>query len=271
MNKQNFRSSRRHISLAAVVLVLTLSFSPQQSRADGLNWMIAPYAWAADFAVDVNVNGDPALGADLSFDDLLDKLDMAFMGHIEVSSDNFGAFFDGIYMSLADDKVVPIGPGGPIVGDLTIDSSLKTNIYELGLFYRMGSGEVGSSAFDIVGGVRLVDVAQNIDIVLPGPGATPVNKKIDVSETDIFVGARLVGKFTEKWHYKLRADIAGGGTEGTINGLAAVGYAFGQSGLFSLDLGYRYMNIELKSENSNGTIESDITVSGPVLGFIFNF
>ena len=69
----------------------------------------------------------------------------------------------------------------------------------------------------------------------------------------------------------MRADIAGGGTEGTINGLAAVGYAFGQSGLFSLDLGYRYMNIELKSENSNGTIESDITVSGPVLGFIFNF
>ena len=271
MNTQNVRTSRRQIALAAVMLALTLSFAPQQSRADGLNWTIAPYLWASDVAMDVKVNGDPAFGVDVAFDDLLDKLDMAFMGHIEMSSDKFGALFDGIYISLADDKVIPIGPGGPILGDLTIDTSLKLNIYELGMFYRMGSGEVGSSAFDIVGGIRLVDVAQDIDIVLPGPGATPVNKQIDAAETDIFVGARLVGKFTEKWHYKLRADIAGGGTEGTINGLAAVGYTFGQSGLFSLDLGYRYMNIELKGENSAGTTESDITMSGPVLGFIFNF
>jgi hypothetical protein len=31
------------------------------------------------------------------------------------------------------------------------------------------------------------------------------------------------------------------------------------------------MNIELKSEDTNGTIESETTMSGPVLGFIFTF
>ena len=98
-----------------------------------------------------------------------------------------------------------------------------------------------------------------------------VNQGIETSETDIFLGARLSGKFTEKWHYRLRADYAGGGTEGTINGIAAVGYTFGQTGLFSLDLGYRYMNIELKDEGANGTTGSEITMSGPILGFIFNF
>jgi hypothetical protein len=88
----------------------------------------------------------------------------------------------------------------------------------------------------------------------------------------IYLSARrLVGEFSERWHYKLRADIAGGGTEGTINGLAAVGYTFGQTGLFSLDLGYRYMNIELKDGDADETVKTDITMSDPVVGFIFNF
>jgi hypothetical protein len=270
MNTLSLETRRRQFTLAFVSLVVFLGLSPQQSRADDLTWTIAPYLWASDVAMDVAVNGDPILGVDASFSDILDKLDMAFMGHIEVSSDEFGAFFDGIYISLADDQVINLGPGGPILGDLLVDVSLKMNIYELGGFYRMGSGEVGSSAFDIIGGIRLVDVAQNVDITLPGPGAMPINKVIDAAETDIMVGVRLSGKFTEKWHYKLRADYAGGGTEGTINGLAAVGYTFGQ-GLFSLDLGYRYMNIELKNEDADGVVESEITMSGPVLGFIFTF
>ena len=271
MNAHYFENCHRSFLSAAVVLVATLSFSPQQSHAGDLTWTIAPYLWASDVAMDVSIKGDPVLGVDAAFSDILDKLDMAFMGHIEVSSDTFGAFVDGIYISLADDQVINLGPGGPILGDLLVDISLKMNIYELGGFYRMGSGEVGSSAFDIIGGFRLVDVVQDIDIVLPGPGAVPVNKVIDAAETDVFVGARLIGKFTERWHYKLRADYGSGGTEGTINGLAAVGYTFGQSGLFSLDLGYRYLNIELKNEDSGITTESEITMSGPALGFIFSF
>jgi hypothetical protein len=270
MNANIYRKSRRKMSLAIVLLVVSLGFTPERSNAGDLNWTVAPYFWAGDIGLDVAVNGDPIIGADITFNDLVDKLEMAFMGHVEVSSDNFGVFFDGIYFSLADSDVINFGPGGPILGDLLVDTDLKLKVYELGALYRMGSGEVGSSAFDIIGGVRLIDVNQNINIVLPGPGATPIDKIIDAAETDIFVGARLSGKFTEKWHYKLRADYAGGGTEGTINGLAAVGYTFGK-GLFSLDLGYRYMNIELKNEDADGTIESEITMSGPVLGFIFTF
>jgi hypothetical protein len=270
MNICLVKNLHRRFSLTVVLLVATLGFSPQQSHADDLTWTIAPYLWASDVAMDVAVNGDPAFGGDVAFKDLLDKVDTALMGHIELSSGTFGAFFDGIYLDLSDSKVINLGPGGPIIGDIPVDIGLKMKIYELGGLYRMGSGEVGSVAFDVIGGVRLVDITQNFDLVLPGPGGGPVSETIDESETDIFVGARLVGKFSEKWHYKLRADYAGGGTEGTINGLAAVGYAFGQ-GLFSLDLGYRYMNIELKNEDAGDTVETEITMSGPVLGFIFTF
>jgi hypothetical protein len=259
------------MSLLAITLVLALGFTPQQSYAEGLDWTIAPYLWASDVGMDVAINGDPTLGVDAAFNDLLDKVDMAFMGHIEASSGSFGGFFDVIYLSLGDDQVINLGPGGPILGDLEVDMDLSMNIYELGGLYRLSGDGLASSAFDIIGGLRQVDMTTEINILPPGPGGMPIGGKIDISETDIFIGARLVGEFSEKWHYKLRADIAGGGTEGTINGLAAVGYTFGQTGLFSLDLGYRYMKIELKDGDADTTIKTEITMSGPILGFIFNF
>ena len=145
---------RRHYSLPAIALVVALGFAPQQSSAEGLDWTIAPYLWASDVAMDVSINGDPALGVDVAFKDLLDKLDMAFMGHVEASSGSFGGFFDVIYISLGDDQVINLGPGGPILGDLEVDMDLSMNIYELGGLYRVGGDGVGSSAFDIIGGLR---------------------------------------------------------------------------------------------------------------------
>jgi hypothetical protein len=259
------------IAASMLAAIIGVGAAPQLANAEGIDWTIAPYLWAADVGLDVRINNDPVIGADVAFSDLVDKLDGAFMGHIEMSDGQYGAFFDAIYIDLADSAVIPVGPGGPIIGDLLVDTDLTLKLYELGGFYRMGSPDPGSSAFDIVLGVRQVDVDQSLDIVLPGPGATPINRNLDVSETDIFAGARLIGLFSEKWHYKLRADYGGGGTEGTLNALAAVGYAFGKTGLFSIDVGYRYLSIELKNE-SNGTVtETDLTLSGPLVGFIFTF
>lgn len=91
-----------------------------------------------------------------------------------------------------------------------------------------------------------------------------------MSETEVFVAGRFVGQFNDKWHYKVRADYGSGGTERTVNALADVGYAFGETRFFSLDLAYRYLNIELKADKNGAQTESDITMSGPALGFIFS-
>ena len=257
--------------LVTIASIAISGLLPQQSNADGIDWTVAPYIWGSGVGLDVIVNDDPIIGTDVPLSDLLDKQDGIFMGHFEGRGERFGLFVDTIYLSLADSNVIPIGPGGPIVGDLITDMKMTLKLYELGGVYRIGKDNPGSAAFDIVLGARLVDVDQNLDLILPGPAATPVNLSIAVSETDVFFGGRLVGKFTDKWHYKARADIGGGGTDGTFNILGAVGYTFGQTGLFSLDLGYRYMTIELKNDQNGTRTETDITMSGPLLGFIFNF
>ena len=258
-------------TVTIIAIITVLGLLPQQSHAEGIDWTIAPYLWGSSVGLDVTVNDDPVIGTELPLSDLIDKLDSAFMGHFEGRGERFGVFVDTNYVSLADSNVIPIGPGGPILGDLTTDMSLTLKLYELGGAYRIGDDSPGSVAFDILLAARLVDVEQNLDVILPGPAATPVNLSLAISETDVVLGARLIGKFTEKWHYKVRADVGGGGTDGTFNALGAVGYTFGQTGLFSLDLGYRYMTIKLENNLDGTLIKTDITMSGPVLGFVFNF
>ena len=255
----------------AMGIVALLAFAPQRSNAQAIEWTLAPYIWIPSVALDSTVENDPGIGPDVQLNDLLDKLDGAFMGHFEGRRKNWGLFVDMIYVSLADDNVISIGPGGPVVGDLTTDTNLTLKLYEFGGVYRVGDNDSDSAMFDVLLGARVVDVDQNTNLILPDPGMTPVGLTTAVSESDVFVGARVVGNFGDKWHYKVRADIGGGGTGGTFNAFAAVGYTFGQTGLFSLDLGYRYLTIKLKNSEDGVSTETDITLSGPLLGFIFTF
>jgi hypothetical protein len=271
LKKSPFIAPLRPGLLVTMAIIAISGLSPRPSNANGIDWIIAPYFWGSDVGLDVTVNNDPIIGTEVPLSDLLDKQDGVFMGHFEGRGERFGLFVDTIYLSLADSNVIPIGPGGPILGDLITNMKLTLKLYELGGVYRIGNDDPGSTAFDILLGARLVDVNQNLDMILPGPGATPINRSIGVSETDVFFGGRLVGKFTDKWHYKARADIGGGGTDGTFNILGAVGYTFGKTGLFSLDVGYRYMTIKLKNDQNGTRTETDITMSGPLIGFIFNF
>jgi len=259
-------------AVSALVLVGAISGAPVAANAAELEWTVAPYLWASDVSMDLTINGDPALGTSVPFKNLVDKLDTAFMGHAEARGDRFGAFFDMIYIDLGDNRTIPVGPGGPILGDLVVDANLKLQLYEIGGLYRFGHPEPGKAAFDILLGARQIDIDLKLDITLPGPGGAQLMPRVDVSETDVFVGARVVGKFNERWGYKARADYGGGGSEGTLNLLAAVGYTFGQTGLFSLDVGYRHFTFDLSNSTGGGvTTETETTMSGPVVGFIFNF
>lgn len=266
------RVLRRKTVLPALLLAgLTLGVSEGASAAE-LEWTVAPYLWGMDVGLDLTINGDPALGTSVPFSDLIDKLEMAFMGHAEVRGNRFGGFFDMIYIDLGDNTTTTVGPGGPVSGDLVVDANLKLQLYELGGLYRFGRPEPSRAAVDILLGARQIDMDLNLNITLPGPMGTQLTPRVDVSETDVFVGGRVIGKFNERWGYKARADYGGGGSEGTLNLLATVGYTFGQTGLFTLDVGYRHMTIELKGSAADSvTTETEITMSGPVVGFIFNF
>ena len=265
------------VSMTCTAILLSVGMFPGDARA--AEWTIAPYLWGSDVGLDLKIR-DTDVGTEIPLSDLVDKLDMAFMGHFEGRGEKWGGFFDAIYLDLSDSTTIDFGPipDGPLVGEVDIDAGITLGLYEFGALYRFGDRSPGSAEFDLIFGARQIDVDQLLTITPTeggGPGAGSQEAGLDVSETDGFIGGRVLGLFNDRWGYNVRADIGGGGTDGVVNVFGAISYTFGQTGLFSLDLGYRYMTIALSGSIGDGTddspAEADITMSGPVLGFIFNF
>lgn len=258
--------------LPIIIAAALWAFAPSSVSAQGVDWTLAPYFWIADVGVDTNINGDPALGVDVPFSDLVDKLDGAFMIHVEARGPKFGAFMDFITMSLSDTGTTPIGPGGPILGDLGTDTRLDLDLIEVAGTYRWGEAVPGGVGVDAIVGIRYVDVGQRIAITLPGPGANDINRNLSISEFDFLLGARVLGHFNENWTWRLRGDYSNGGTDGIINLSGTVGWKFGSANQFALEGGYRHMMLEF-SDNLGGGVRSnsDITFTGPIFGFLWTF
>jgi hypothetical protein len=260
----------RHKAYVAAFVLATASVAEAQEN-EQWDWTIAPYLWASDVGLDLTVNDDATIGGDAAFRDLLDKVDNVFMGHFEGRKGHWGMYLDTIYLDLGESKVVSVGPGGPILGDLAADAGMKMKLFDAGGLYRLS--EPGADVqFDLLAGVRYIDADVDLSLTLPGPGMRPLEITTGPSETDLMLGARIIRRFAGRWHWALRGDFSVGGTEGTYNGLASMGYTFGESGLFTLTAGYRYTSIGIRGATRGGNpTEVDVTMSGPILGFIFKF
>ena len=254
--------------LVAVALV----FAGGPAFADGWEWTVAPYVWVPGVTVDSEFSGEPGLPDDGQDVSIIDKLDAALMGHVEARNGRWGVYADFIYVELSDENSTPLGPGGPIAGDLVVSSDLTLGLLDVGGLYRLTGGDSGPLDFDVLLGARFIDIEFDTIITLPLPGSAPLDVGTKVSDTDLMVGGRLLGRINERWYWTARADVSFGDSEGTANGLASVGYLFGDTGLFSIDIGYRYMVLETRSRRPSGAqIVHDLEVAGPVVGFVFRF
>jgi hypothetical protein len=102
-----------------------------------------------------------------------------------------------------------------------------------------------------------------------GPG-TPTARSFDPSGTvvDGMVGVRWIARFGKGWSTSIRGDVGAGGTEFTWNVNTNLAYAWGKDGRYAITGGYRYMDVEFQEEDS---VESEMTLSGPAIGFRFSF
>ena len=116
-----------------------------------------------------------------------------------------------------------------------------------------------------IGGVKLA--------ITPPPSSPLMAVRVDSSGslTDGFVGVRYLTPLGERWSLTLRGDAGAGDTELTWNASAVLGYHFGQNDRFNILVGYRHMEIELKDTVDSTRVDTDLTMSGPEVGFGFRF
>jgi hypothetical protein len=228
-------------------------------------WTIAPYLWASDISLDVSAN-DQSLGGELGFGDLLDKLDFAFLGHVEGRRGRGGFFFDLIYMDLGDTQTTVARP--PLPGGTEVKSDVKQTMFEVGGFFRPSGGSHG---LDLLYGVRVTDFDLDLTITLPGPQGLSGSASSSQSFTDGFAGLRYQAPLGERWSYVLRGDLGAGDSELAWNTSALLGYQVGKRRQNLILFGYRHMEVELKDSSDNLTIRTDVGMSGPIAGFAFRF
>ena len=257
----------RKAELFTITLVIScLGAVASPAHADDWEWSLTPYLWASDIGVDVFVHDEPVYGSDVAFSDLFDKLEFAAPIHLEGQGEKFGVFLDVMYINLADTQTSVAHP--PLPDDTSVASDLKQTIFEAGGVYRPSGGTHG---LDFLLGVRVIDYEITVDVSLPAPSTLTSRVSSAEKFTDAFVGLRYHVPLGERTTIALRGDIGGGDSDLAWNTSALLGYSVGKQRKNQILIGYRHMKVELSDSHGGLIVESDVTMSGPITGFMIRF
>ena len=248
------------LTAKSAFVVVLIGATPAQAQE--WEWALAPYFWGSGNLLDVEVKDDEVLEADLDFDDLLDKLDMALQVHFEGRRGRAGFFVDLTYLGTSDSFTTQ--PRPPLPGGTSVESDFETLMVEGVGFYRLTGDQVG---LDLILGVRVTDFEMNLDIALPPPSTLTTDVDRSDTFTDGFVGLRHTSMLGQRWSLILRGDVGAGDSDLVWNVSGLLGLHFGEDNRFAVLGGYRHMVTEF--EEGNVTVE--LTMSGPALGFLMRF
>jgi len=243
----------------ASILLLTAS---SYANAQEWSYQFEPYVLASTIEGDAGIGRATGVDVAVDFGDILEILDMGFMGHFEaLHSGGWGVALDYGFMNLSADIV---GPRGGV-----IDASVHQGVFEALLVRRK---QLGNGYLDYLAGVRWWD--NDIDVVvdpavLPGT-ATP---SVDQDWIDLVIGVRWSKPINDRWDFLLRGDIGGMGVESDFTSAIAAGVQFKMTDSMDLDLQYKATWVDFESgvPGQAGYFKYDTVTHGPIVGLVFNF
>jgi len=250
------KSGKRNALSGALLAGLLTGIAPAGAHAqssDQLHWSITPYIWGTNTAADLSFRGRDVASGDISFGDLMDMMDSAFMVHVETGKGHWSGFADLTYLEISDKDKRQFA---------TIKSSSKQVFLDAALAYWPG-GE--GSNLSVYGGVRYTGLDDQFRITLVN---TPLPKvRSDKKYTDALVGLRYRWDLSQRWSLLTQGDVSFGDSEGTWLVRGLFGYTVGKRQMNRLLFGYQYKEAEFE----DGDLGIDYTYSGPLAGFNFRF
>jgi hypothetical protein len=213
---------------------------------------------------------------DLSFSDIWDELNFAFMLAYEARKGNWGLWGNTIYANLGDDNIS--GPSG-----LTdIDPTVNVFWQGLGGYYRLGTWDLAdapakktpSVTVDTFFGARYTYLDLKLDF--KGVFRDRVN---DVSNNkswvEPLVGARTIWNLSERWTITAAGDIGGVafGSDFAWAAFGLIGYRFNLFGEKNARVlaGYRALSQDYTDGSGRDKFKWDVTLHGPILGLDIGF
>lgn len=251
---------KRTLSYALTVFIAVAVMPASAQEDDSLKWSITPYVWAPHTTADINLRDQNIGTGDVSFSDLLDKLDAAFMIHVEAGRGKWSAFGDLTYLSTSD---------GTSIAPFSVDTDSKQLFFDAVVAYWPNGID---SSLNVFGGIRYSDFDARFRI---SSGDTVVSEpRLNRDYTDVLVGMRYYYDFSDRWSLIARGDASFGPSEGTTLLRANLAWKVGKRRQNSVLVGYQYKQAEF----APGLLEADLelltvdfTYNGPMVGFNFRF
>ena len=223
------------------------------SGSDEWKFDAAVYLWAPAMKVTPK-EGDEIK---LSFSDILDNLDMTFMGVLGARKGKWVLFADVDYLKLSDDQTGSakiINRNVPTKFDIEMEAWIVTAAGGYNLV------DTGKYSLDLLGGARYISVDLPLKFQV-GPTQRKVTPSGDL--WDGIIGVKGKADLADNWYLNYYVDAGTGDSSYTWAGVAGLNY---QLQKFEAGFGYRYMTWH----TDNKDIE-DLTVNGPYAGVRFVF
>jgi len=232
--------------------------SSQPVTASESGWQVraALYGWGTALDGDVTLRGNN-VPVDVGFDDVLDNLDYAVMGAVEIGNGKWSFLADLFYAELSSSNSKR---------NLDFESQLGQFIGNFVITYNVI--DHSSTRFDVYAGARVNSIDANLDITRSGIIGTRVFSGSD-SKTwvDPILGVRVQQELSNSFFVRALGDIGGFGVSSdlTWQALAGLGYHINDSG--SVLFGYRGIGTDYE----DGAFGYNVISHGLLLGFEYKF
>ena len=266
--------------LLVIVAFILAAFAPSvtaEEKPAESNWEfhVAPYLWAISMNGNATLKGLEA-DVDLSFSDIWDELNFAFMVEYEARKGNWGLWGNTIYANLAGSNVD--GPAGLTKINPTVNALWQG----LGGYYRLGTWDLAdapdkktpSVTVDTFFGARYTYLDAKIDF--KGVFSSLINN-VDQHQSWVepLLGARTIWDFYERWTLTMAGDIGGVafGSDFAWSAFGLIGCRFNLFGENNARVlaGYRALSQDYTDGSGRDKFQWDVTLYGPILGLVVGF
>lgn len=238
------------------------------SDTNAWQFEITPYLFAAGLKGRAGVRG-VTTDVDMSFNDIWDNLDSAFMGLFTAQNGRWSYGLEGVYFKISDEGSKSVtGPFGIVTVDGALDLTTSINVYQGSVGYRIFDD---TTLVNLIGAVRYTQVKADMDVVItttppisfpPGGVFSGAGSE---DWTDVVIGIRALHPVSKNVSLLGYADIGAGGSDMSYQMIVGANWEFVQD--FTAKAGYRILDWDYE----NGDTVWDMQASGMYLGVGFKF
>jgi len=227
----------------------------QASEQDEWQFMAEAYFWAA------SIGGESASGSDIDIDidDIIDDLNIGFMGTLGAKKGKWGFLVDTIYLDVSDNKNI-LMDSVPVNTNLDLKGWVVTPMIGYQVY------EEGETTISVIAGARYLNLAVDVDLRNPDPTSDFFRPSLSDSggNWDGIIGVKGDLFLNDNWFIPLYADIGAGDSEFTWQVNGGLGYRFTN---FDILVAYRYLSWDWDDND----VFDDLNFSGFAAGMRFLF